>query len=200
MKNTKKNKKSALGKHFDMTFLETWVCSANPSANIKIIFYSVQVLQWGMPNFAHNWHLAAIINGTFIFSYFISFESLKNKKEMLSAVDKFPLGIMLRQESLNVLVLIHCCFQVSNNNQTPKAATKCVLWKKVFLEISQISQENTCARVSFFNKVAGPKSQTCSFIKKETLTQVFSCEFFEISKKTIFTEYLWTTASEAHWL
>ena len=27
--------------------------------------------------------------------------------------------------------------------------------KKVFLEISQNSQENTCTRVSFFNKVAG---------------------------------------------
>ena len=155
---------------------------------MKIIFNSVQVLHWGMPNFAHNWHLAAIINGTFVFFYFISFESLKNKKEMISAVDKFPLGIMLRQESLNVLVFIHCCFQVSNNNQTPKAATKCVLWKNVFLEISQISQENTCTRVPFFNKVAGPKSQACNFIKKKNF------------KKTIFTEYLWTTASEAHWL
>ena len=36
-----------------------------------------------------------------------------------------------------------------------EAATRAVLWKKVFLEISQNSQENTCARVSFFNKVAG---------------------------------------------
>ena len=39
------------------------------------------------------------------------------------------------------------------------------------LEISQNSQENTCAKVSFLN-----------FIKKETLAQVFSCEFREISK------------------
>ena len=39
--------------------------------------------------------------------------------------------------------------------------------KKVFLEILQNSQENTCARV-------------CNFIKKETLTQVFSCKFCEI--------------------
>ena len=46
--------------------------------------------------------------------------------------------------------------------------------KKVFLEISQNSQENTCARVSFLIK----------FIKKETLAQVFSCEFYEISKNT----------------
>ena len=30
-----------------------------------------------------------------------------------------------------------------------EAATRGVLWKKLFLEISQNSQENTCARVSF---------------------------------------------------
>ena len=50
--------------------------------------------------------------------------------------------------------------------------------KKVFLEISENSQENTCARVSFF-------------IKKETLAQVFSCQFCEISKNTFFTEHIW---------
>ena len=33
-----------------------------------------------------------------------------------------------------------------------EAATRGVLWKKVFLEISQNSQENTCARVSFLIK------------------------------------------------
>ena len=33
------------------------------------------------------------------------------------------------------------------------------------------------------------------FIKKETLAQVFSCEFCEITKNTFFTEHLWTTAS-----
>ena len=36
-----------------------------------------------------------------------------------------------------------------------EAATRGVLQKKAFLEISQNSQENTFARVSFFNKVAG---------------------------------------------
>ena len=36
---------------------------------------------------------------------------------------------------------------------------------------------------------------TCSFIKKESLAQVFSCEFREISKNTFFTEDSWTTAS-----
>ena len=34
-----------------------------------------------------------------------------------------------------------------------------------------------------------------NFIKKETLAQVFSCEFCEISKNTYFTEHVWTTAS-----
>ena len=45
----------------------------------------------------------------------------------------------------------------------PEEATRGVLWKKVFLEILQNSQENTCARVS---------------------SQVFSCEFCKISKNT----------------
>ena len=36
---------------------------------------------------------------------------------------------------------------------------------------------------------------TCNFIKKETLAQVISCEFCEISKYTFFTEHLWTTVS-----
>ena len=44
----------------------------------------------------------------------------------------------------------------------------------------------------FFNKVAG---SACSFIKKETLAQVFSCEFSEISKNIFFTEHVWATAS-----
>ena len=38
--------------------------------------------------------------------------------------------------------------------------------------------------------------EACNFIKKETLAQVFSCEFCKISKKTIFKEHLRVTASE----
>ena len=48
--------------------------------------------------------------------------------------------------------------------------------KKVFLEISQ-------------------NSRACNFIKTETLTQVFSCEFSEIFKNTFFTEHVWATDS-----
>ena len=35
-----------------------------------------------------------------------------------------------------------------------------------------------------------------TLLKKETLAQVFSCEFCEISKNTSFTEHLQTTASK----
>ena len=42
----------------------------------------------------------------------------------------------------------------------------------------------------------GKRPEACNFIKEETLTQVFSCEFCEIFKNTFFTEHLWATASE----
>ena len=50
--------------------------------------------------------------------------------------------------------------------------------RKGVLEISQNSQENTCARVSFLIKLQA----SGNFAKKETLAQVFSCEFCEISR------------------
>ena len=40
--------------------------------------------------------------------------------------------------------------------------------------------------------------QTCNFILKKSLAQVFSCEFCKISKNTFFKEHLWTTASSAN--
>ena len=53
--------------------------------------------------------------------------------------------------------------------------------KHLFLEMSQNSQENTCAKVSFLIKL---QASVCSFVKRETLAQVFSCEFCKISKNT----------------
>ena len=40
------------------------------------------------------------------------------------------------------------------------------------------------------------KLQVCNFIKKETLAQVFSCEFCEISNNAFSTEHLRTTTSQ----
>ena len=61
-----------------------------------------------------------------------------------------------------------------------------VFCKKVFLEISQNSEENNCARVSFLIKL---QAEACIFIKNETLSQVFSREFCEISKNTFSLRY-----------
>ena len=38
-------------------------------------------------------------------------------------------------------------------------------------------------------------AKACNFVKKETLAQVFSSEFCEISKNTFFIEHLWATGS-----
>ena len=57
----------------------------------------------------------------------------------------------------------------------------------MFLKISQNPQENTCGRVSFLIKC---RPEACNFVKKETPVQMFSCEFFKISRNTFFTEHL----------
>ena len=43
------------------------------------------------------------------------------------------------------------------------------------------------------------KLQVCNFIKKETLTKVFSCEFCEIFKNTFFYRTPQVTASDCFW-
>ena len=66
-----------------------------------------------------------------------------------------------------------------------------VFWKKV-LKILEISQENTCAGV-FLVKLQVFSQQV---FKKETPTQMLSCEVWETLKNTYFEEHLLTTASE----
>ena len=53
--------------------------------------------------------------------------------------------------------------------------------RKAFSELSQNSQKYICARTSFLIKL---QAEAWNFIKKETLTQVFSSEFGKISKNT----------------
>ena len=79
------------------------------------------------------------------------------------------------------------------NIQMPEVVVHRCSVRRVFLEISKNSQENTCARISFFNKVAGLRPVT--LLKK---TQVFSCEFCEISKNTFFHRTHMVAASEVH--
>ena len=77
----------------------------------------------------------------------------------------------------------------------PKSSRAEVSGKKVFLNISQNSQENTCARVSFLLKV---QAEACKFIKKETLVQKISCELCEIFRNTFFYRTPPVVASVAH--
>ena len=72
-----------------------------------------------------------------------------------------------------------------------EATTGGILERKLSLDISENSQENTCGRVSY--EFAG---RSATLLKKETLAQVFSCEFCEISKNTFLTEHLRATASD----
>ena len=41
--------------------------------------------------------------------------------------------------------------------------------------------------------------QPSNFVKKESLAQLFSCEFCKISKNTFFTEHLYVTASRTYY-
>ena len=77
----------------------------------------------------------------------------------------------------------------------PKAVVQRCSGKKVFLNISQNSQENTCARVSFLLKV---QAEACKFIKKETLVQKISCELCEIFRNTFFYRTPPVVASVVH--
>ena len=52
--------------------------------------------------------------------------------------------------------------------------------KSVLRNFAKFTGKHLCQNL-FFNKVAGLRFKACNFIKKETLAQVFSCEFCEIS-------------------
>ena len=70
---------------------------------------------------------------------------------------------------------------------------RCSVKKDVLRNFAKFRGKHLCQSLFFNNKVAGP--QAGNFIKKETLEQVFSREFCEISMNTFFTEHLQATAS-----
>ena len=60
------------------------------------------------------------------------------------------------------------------------------LFERVFNRLGNILLRNKDRKI-------WPKA--CNFIKKETLAQVFFCEFYKVSKNTFLTEHVWTAAS-----
>ena len=116
-----------------------------------------------------------------------------NKRSNTYASKKIVRELILEKKTKTTSTLVTTFFKpLSSDRQATEAASRGVLWEKVFLEISQNSQENTCVRVSFLIKL---QAKTCNFTKKETLAQMFFCKFSDISKKTLFTEHLRATAS-----
>ena len=71
--------------------------------------------------------------------------------------------------------------------QNSEAVVQSCSTRKMFLKISQNSQESTCARVSFLIKSQAWGLQ----LYYETFAQVFSCEICEIFKNTLFKEHFW---------
>ena len=65
---------------------------------------------------------------------------------------------MIKIKKLEKLLHSTCVWNSleENDHKSTKAATGGFLLEKVFLKISQISQENTCVGVSFFRKVNKP--------------------------------------------
>ena len=62
--------------------------------------------------------------------------------------------------------------------------------KRCSEKFHKIHRKTPMSQSLFYNNVAGLRS--ASLLNKR-LAQVFSCEFYKISKNTFFTEHLWTT-------
>ena len=73
----------------------------------------------------------------------------------------------------------------------PSSHRKCSLRKGVLRNFAKFTRKNLCQSL-FIIKLQASAS---NFIKKR-LTQVFPCEFCEISKNTLFTEHFGATASK----
>ena len=84
---------------------------------------------------------------------------------------------------VNLLHIFRKRFRKNTFGRLPEAFVRGCSVKKVFLETSQNSQGNTCARDSFWIKL---QAQACNLIKKESLAQMFPCKFCKISKNTFF--------------
>ena len=91
------------------------------------------------------------------------------------------------------------CWQMFLRISVPKNFTKITRkhqrWRCFPVNIEKFSRTVYFTTLQWLLLKIVNKFINCHFIKKETLAQVFSCEFCEISKSTFFTEHLWTTTS-----
>ena len=85
-----------------------------------------------------------------------------------------------KQFPKNAVAAVGKCFSEA-------VAQRCSV-KKLFLGISQNSQENICANVSLLLKF---EAKVGNFISKETLAQVFPVNFAKFGRTPFLTEHLW---------
>ena len=72
-----------------------------------------------------------------------------------------------------------------------------VFYKKgVVKNFTKFIRKHLCWSL-FFNQACNFITKG-NFITKETPTQVFSCEFYEVFKSNFFIEYLWGSTSESY--
>ena len=143
-------------------------------------------------------HIFAFICFQHIFRFFIGACSIKycNSPEILRKLylsTKFPhqeikwnFGILRSGELSNSEVKFHVFQPISGMVQCRSSRPEVFFKKSISKNLAKFTGKHLCW------------PEACNFIKKETLSQVFSREFCEIFKSTFFKEHLWTTASE-HW-
>ena len=85
-------------------------------------------------------------------------------------------------QRLRVDALFHAFWNCKSQKQTLTDVIH-VLKRKVFLNMLLNLQENTRVGVSFLRK-----KDSCNFTKKDSLTQVFSCEFYKFLRVLFFME------------
>ena len=88
-----------------------------------------------------------------------------------------------------------CIPRVPKRASVRSSHQRCSVRKGVLRNFVKFTGKHLCQNL-FFNKVAGLRPAT--LLKKRLWRRCFllSCEFWNISKNTFFTEHLWATASD----
>ena len=94
-------------------------------------------------------------------------------------------------ETLRVILLVTCGQGGQPSYQLAYHHRRCSVKKVVLRNFAKFTGKHLCQSL-FFKKVAGLRPAT---LLKKRLSQVFSCEFFEITKNTFSTEHFRATAS-----
>ena len=103
------------------------------------------------------------------------------KARQISSQNIIPIHTRFHGDSMKVLII-----PPESSAFQRETTTRGVLWKKVFLEISKNSQENTCAKVSFLIKLQA----YCNFIKKRLWHRCFPVNFAKFLRTPFLTKHL----------